>query len=68
MTKMRSGGNTDPVAVNNRAAEAWAEADPGAVMIAAASADGQAALTRGGADAPQVEGPYCARACTRRIL
>ena len=41
---MRSGGNTDPVAVGNRAAEAWAEADARAVMIAAASDDGQAAL------------------------
>ena len=41
---MRSGGNTDPVAVGNRAAEAWA------VVIAAASADGQAAL-KGAADA-----------------
>ena len=50
MTKMRSGGNTDPVAVGNRAAEAWAEADARAVVIAAASADGQAAL-RGAADA-----------------
>ena len=47
---MRSGGNTDPVAVGNRAAEAWAEADARAVVIAAASADGQAAL-RGAADA-----------------
>ena len=47
---MRSGGNTDPVAVGNRAAEAWAEADARAVMIAAASDDGQAAL-KGAADA-----------------
>ena len=47
---MRSGGNTDPVAVGNRAAEAWAEADARAVVIAATSADGQAAL-RGAADA-----------------
>ena len=45
---MRSGGNTDPVAVGNRAAEAWAEADARAVVIAATSADGQAAL--GGAE------------------
>ena len=43
---MRSGGNTDPVAVGNRAAEAWAKADPRAVVITAASADGQAALGR----------------------
>ena len=50
MTKMRSGCNTDPVAVGNRAAEAWAEADARAVMIAATSADGQAALS-GAADA-----------------
>ena len=47
---MRSGGNTDPVAVGNRAAAAWAEADARAVVIAAASDDGQAAL-RGAADA-----------------
>ena len=47
---MRSGGNTDPVAVGNRAAEAWAEADARAVVIAATSADGQAALG-GAADA-----------------
>ena len=46
MTKMQSGSNTDPVAVGNRAAAAWAQADPGAVVIAAASADGQAALSR----------------------
>ena len=43
---MRSGGNTDPVAVGNRAADAWAKADPRAVVITAASADGQAALGR----------------------
>ena len=47
---MRSGGNTDPVAVGNRAAEAWAEADARAVVIAATRADGQAALG-GAADA-----------------
>ena len=42
---MRSGKtNADPVAVGNRAAEAWAEADARAVVIAAASDDGQAAL------------------------
>ena len=47
---MRSGKtNADPVAVGNRAAEAWAEADARAVVIAAASDDGQAAL-RGAAD------------------
>ena len=44
MTKMRSSNKTNPVAEGNRAAEAWAEA--GAVVIAAASADGQAALGR----------------------
>ena len=43
---MRSGGNTDPVAGGNRAAEAWAKADPRAVVITAASDDGQAALGR----------------------
>ena len=47
---MRSSTNTNPVAGGNRAAAAWAEADPRAVVIAAASADGQAAL-RGAADA-----------------
>ena len=42
---MRSGKtNADPVAVGNRAAEAWAEADARAVVIAAGSDDGQAAL------------------------
>ena len=46
MTNMRSGGNTDPVAGGNRAAEAWAKADPRAVVITAASDDGQAALGR----------------------
>ena len=46
MTKMRSSTNTNPVAGGNRAAAAWAEADPRAVVIAAASADGQAALRR----------------------
>ena len=46
MTKMRSSTNTNPVAGGNRAAAAWAEADPRAVVIAAASADGQAALMR----------------------
>ena len=46
MTNIRSGGNTDPVAVGNRAADAWAKADPRAVVITAASADGQAALGR----------------------
>ena len=46
---MRSGTNADPVAVGNRAADAWAEADARAVVIAAASDDGQAAL-RGAAD------------------
>ena len=43
---MRSSSNTNPVAGGNRAAAAWAEADPRAVVIAAASADGQAALRR----------------------
>ena len=46
MTNIRSGGNTDPVAVGNRAADAWAAADARAVVIAAASNDGQAALRR----------------------
>ena len=46
MMNMRSGGNTDPVAVGNRAADAWAAADARAVVIAAASNDGQAALRR----------------------
>ena len=46
MTKIRSGANADPVVVGNRAAKAWAEADAGAVVIAAASDDGQAALGR----------------------
>ena len=46
MTKMRSSTKTNPVAGGNRAAAAWAEADPRAVVIAAASADGQAALMR----------------------
>ena len=46
MTNIRFGGNTDPVAVGNRAADAWAKADPRAVVITAASADGQAALGR----------------------
>ena len=46
MTKIRSGVNADPVVVGNRAAKAWAEADAGAVVIAAASDDGQAALGR----------------------
>ena len=46
MTKMRSSNKTNPVAEGNRAAEAWAEAEAGAVVIAAASADGQAALMR----------------------
>ena len=46
---MRSGTNADPVAVGNRAADAWAEANARAVVIAAASDDGQAAL-RGAAD------------------
>ena len=46
MTKIRSSTNTNPVAGGNRAAAAWAEADPRAVVIAAASADGQAALRR----------------------
>ena len=45
---MRSG--TNQVAVGNRAAAAWAEADARAVVIAAASDDGRAAL-RGAADA-----------------
>ena len=43
---MRSGTNTDPVANGNRAAYAWAKADPRAVVLVAASADGQAALGR----------------------
>ena len=43
---MRSSTNTNPIAGGNRAAAAWAEADPRAVVIAAASADGQAALMR----------------------
>ena len=43
---MRSSTNTNPVAGGNRAADAWAKADPRAVVIAAASADGQAALGR----------------------
>ena len=46
MAKIRSGANADPVVVGNRAAKAWAEADAGAVVIAAASDDGQAALWR----------------------
>ena len=46
MTNIRSGGNTDPVAVGNRAADAWAKADPRAVVLTAASDDGQAALGR----------------------
>ena len=46
MTKMRSSNKTNQVAEGNRAAEAWAEAETGAVVIAAASADGQAALGR----------------------
>ena len=43
---MRSSTNTNPVANGNRAAYAWAEADPRAVVLVAASDDGQAALGR----------------------
>ena len=64
---MRSGSNTDPVAVGNRAAEAWAQADPGAVMIAAASADGQAALM-GAANAFTEKGPPVRPRCGRSIV
>ena len=46
MTKTRSGTNADPIAVSNRAAATWAAADPRAVVDAAASDDGQAALKR----------------------
>ena len=43
---MQSGGNTDPAAVSNHAAAAWAEANPREAVIVAASEDGQAALMR----------------------